>query len=164
MELCPIKKKKKKKKTKTKKKKQQKTKTKHVIYPTCIRTIRKRKLQSDKENADVLADLFTLVFTKDSDGDMPDIAPKDVPELNNIEINPSIVKKPLDRLKVNKSPGPDLLQPRLLKELSEVLSYPLPLVFRKSIDLGKLPHEWTCTNITVSSRKEIRNMLVIIIQ
>ena len=43
---------------------------------------------------------FTSVFTKDSGGDMPDIVPKDVPELNNIEINPSIVKKTLDKLKV----------------------------------------------------------------
>ena len=56
--------------------------------------------------------------------------PKVVPELNNIVINPSIVKKKLDSLKINKSPGPDKLHPRLLKELSEVLSYPLSLIFR----------------------------------
>ena len=72
--------------------------------------------ESNKENVDVLVNVFTSLFTKDSGCDMPDIVPKDVPEPNNIELNPSVVKKILDKLNVNKSPGPDLLHPRLLKE------------------------------------------------
>ena len=89
-----------------------------------------------------MADFFTSVFTKDTDSEMPDIVPKVVPEINNTVINPSIVKKKLDSLKINKSPGPDKLHPRLLKELSEVLSYPLSLIFKKSVDTGKIPCEW----------------------
>ena len=49
---------------------------------------------------------------------MPEIEPKNVPMLNDIVISPELVKK--YNLKVNKSPGPDLLHPRLLKELSDL--------------------------------------------
>ena len=68
----------------------QNKKTKSSI-PNLYKDDKKEEVtESDKEKADVLADfLFTSVFTKDSDGDMPDIVPKDVPGLNNIEINPS---------------------------------------------------------------------------
>ena len=109
--------------------------------------------ESDKEKADVLADFFTSVFTKDKDSKMPDIVPKVIPELNNIVINPSIVKKILDSLKINKSPGPDKLHCRLLKELSEVLSYPLSLIFKKSVNTGKIPCEWKYANITALYKK-----------
>ena len=84
---------------------------------------------------------------------MPDIVPKVVPELNNIFINPSIEKKKLDSLKINKSQGPDKLHHRLLKELSEVLSYPLSLIFKKSVDTGKIPCEWKYANITALYKK-----------
>ena len=84
---------------------------------------------------------------------MPDIEPKHVPGLNDIVITPELVKKKLDNLKVNKSPGPDLLHPRLLKELSDVLSYPLFIIFRKSVDLGILPEELKCANITALFKK-----------
>ena len=109
--------------------------------------------ESDKEKADVLADFFTSVFTKDPGNEMPDIEPKQVPELNDIIITPELVKKKLDNLKVNKSPGPDLLHPRLLKELSDVLSYPLSIIFKNSVDLGVLPDEWKCANITALFKK-----------
>ena len=109
--------------------------------------------ESDKEKANVLADFFTSIFTKDPGSKMPDIEPKHVPVLNDIVITPELVKKKLDNLKVNKSPGPDLLHPRLLKELSDVLSYPLSIIFRKSVDLGILPEEWKCANITALFKK-----------
>ena len=100
-----------------------------------------------------MADFFTSVFTKDTDSEIPDIVPKVVPELNNIVINLSIGKKKLDSLNINKPPGPDKLHPRLLKELCEVLSYPLSLIFKKSVDTGKIPCEWKYANITALYKK-----------
>ena len=39
--------------------------------------------------------------------------------------------KRLKTLKINKSPGPDELHPRILKELANEISYPLKLLFDK---------------------------------
>ena len=132
---------------------QSKSKTKSSIPDLYKDDNKKDVTESDKEKADVLADFFTSVFTKDTDNEMPDIVPKEVPELNDILINPTIVKKKLENLKINKSPGPDTLHPRLLKELSEVLSYPLSLIFNKSVETGKVPCEWKYANITALYKK-----------
>ena len=51
-------------------------------------------------------------------------------------------------MKIHKSPGPDNLHPRLLKELATVLSNPFCIIFRKSIDTGKLPIKWKDAHVT----------------
>jgi len=42
----------------------------------------------------------------------------------------------------NKSPGPDEAAPRVLKELQEIIAEPLYMIFRQSLDLGKIPVGW----------------------
>ena len=49
--------------------------------------------------------------------------------------------------------SPYTLHPRQLKELSEVLSYPLSLIFNKSVEMGKVPFEWKYANITALYKK-----------
>ena len=44
-----------------------------------------------------------------------------------------MVQKYLDRIKVDKAPGPDDIHPRILKELSSVISKQLYLIFRDSL-------------------------------
>ena len=134
---------------------QSKSKTKSTIPDLYKDETKENVTESDKEKADVLADFFTSVFTKDPGNEMPDIEPKQVPELNDIIIIPELVKKKMDNLKINKSPGPDLLHPRLLKELSDVLSYPLSIIFKNSVYLGVLPDEWKCAKITALFKKAV---------
>lgn len=72
--------------------------------------------KSDDEKANVLADFFSSVVTIDTCNDTvhPEINPvKDVPELDEIIITTDTVKKKLENLKINKSPGPDRLHPRI---------------------------------------------------
>ena len=54
----------------------------------------------------------------------------------------------LKNLNIYKSPGPDSLPPRILKECASVLSSPLSVFFNKSFSTGKLPHFWKLANIT----------------
>ncbi|KAK6180925.1 hypothetical protein SNE40_008890 [Patella caerulea] len=52
-----------------------------------------------------------------------------------------------------KSPGPDNLHPKVLKELADVLKLPLSKLYRKSVDEGVLPEHWKAANITPLYKK-----------
>ena len=53
----------------------------------------------------------------------------------------------LKSLNVSKSPGPDEIHPRILKELSLELSKPLTMLFNKSIHDGKIPDKWKVAEV-----------------
>jgi hypothetical protein len=63
------------------------------------------------------------------------------------------VKKKLDKLKISKSPGPDGIHPRVLKEVSMSLCTPLSIIFETSNKTGLLPEDWKCANITAIYKK-----------
>ena len=46
-----------------------------------------------------------------------------------------------------KSPGPDELHPRMLKELAEEISEPLAIIFEKSYRTGEVPIDWRRANV-----------------
>ena len=60
----------------------------------------------------------------------------------NISFTPGDVAKKLSKMNPNKSPGPDGAAPRVLKELQEIIAEPLYLIFRQSVDMGKIPVGW----------------------
>lgn len=64
----------------------------------------------------------------------------------------------LKNLNIYKSPGPDGISPRILKECSQVLSSPLALLFNTSFSLGQLPTMWKNANITPVYKKGNRNL------
>jgi len=59
----------------------------------------------------------------------------------------------LGKLKLNKSPGPDLLHPRVLYEVRNELVGPLTCLFNKSMSLGVLPDEWKTSIVSVLHKK-----------
>ena len=95
---------------------------------------------SSKEKAEVLQGVFTSVFTEEDMEDIPDppVVEFDVP-LTDFAISTEDVFKLLCKLQPGKSPGPDKLHPRILKELADVLSEPLAILFRKSLETEDLP-------------------------
>ena len=50
-------------------------------------------------------------------------------------------------LDVSKATGPDGISPRLLKYAARELSYPLALLFNKSLRLGVFPSSWKIANV-----------------
>ena len=70
-----------------------------------------------------------------------------------LSITEEQVKKILQKLKISKSPGPDGLHPRFLRELAPQLSKPLTLIFNNSLRLGKLPTDWKNGQITAIYKK-----------
>ena len=52
------------------------------------------------------------------------------------------MEKALNSLKIFKSPGPDGIHPRLLKECAKELALPFKLLFDKTIENGHIPSKW----------------------
>jgi hypothetical protein len=71
---------------------------------------------------------------------MPDIEKVYVPPLETMIIIKEKVKKKLDKLKISKSPGPDGIHPRVLKEVNMLLCTSLARIFETSNETGLLPY------------------------
>eukprot|EP00061_Rhincodon_typus_P006823 g27857.t1 len=59
-------------------------------------------------------------------------------------------------LKVDKSPGPNGLHPRVLKEMGEEIVEALVVIFQESLESGRVPEDWKIANVTSLFKKGIR--------
>ena len=73
--------------------------------------------------------------------------------LNSVQFNPYEVETVLKSLKTGKASGPDSINNRILKELSQPLSQPLCDLFNFSIVTGKVPDIWKQANISPIFKK-----------
>ena len=92
-----------------------------------------RQITSDREKADLFNQYFSSVYTLENIQDIPTVLDRGGKVLNNIEITEIQVLDILKNLKPEKSPGPDNIHPRVLKECATELVKPLTLLFRKSM-------------------------------
>jgi hypothetical protein len=114
---------------------------------------KEEKISDNQEKANILCDYFSSVFNKKSEITEVNILDKDVQQLNQIEIGEEDIIKRLNKLNVYKSPGPDLLHPRVLKEVRNEIAYPLKLIFECSLKTTSLPNDWKSGNITPIYKK-----------
>ena len=75
---------------------------------------------------------FSSVFIKEDMQHLPTPAQVNKVSLETVDITQEKVKRKLVQLKDSKTPGPDLIHPRILSETADVICYPLTLLFRKS--------------------------------
>ena len=80
---------------------------------------------------------------------MPEFVCNDAIHENVCDINITIeqVRKALQNLNGSKSPGPDEVHPKMLRELAEELAYPLFTLFNKCMEHGRLPREWKAAEV-----------------
>ena len=111
--------------------------------------------RTDQDKAEVLVDYFSSVFTSEPDPNiMPPFEERDYAEItDDIDITYNSVLKKLKKLKINKSPGPDAIHPRVLNNTAESLALPLSIIFQTSLDTKTLPDEWKHANISAIFKK-----------
>ena len=61
--------------------------------------------------------------------------------LLDIVSNEEDVREVIDGVRENAAPGPDEIQPKLLKMLRDEVAEPLTILFNKSINVGEIPDE-----------------------
>ena len=113
-------------------------------------------ITDDTEKASILNAFFATVFTKEDTINIPSLPERPFQNiLDNVVINQERVKKLLDKLKIDKSPGPDGIHNRVLYETREVILEPLTKLLITSLESGKLPDDWKTANVT--PLKRVRN-------
>ena len=103
--------------------------------------------ENDLEKAKVLNNFFYSVFLHEDNQNIPEFKSKVKSSVDTVNITTEDMYKCLKSLKVSKSPGPDNVHPRILKEAAEVLAYPLKLLFDSTIKAGKIPTKWKTAEV-----------------
>jgi hypothetical protein len=113
--------------------------------------------EGDDEKAEVLLKFFSTVFTVEGDESTPKLEKRQVESaLTDLRIDKDAVEKKLKSLKADKSPGPDGLHPRVLKEISDVIADPLAHLFNASMEQGKLPTQWKEAHVSAIYKKGLK--------
>ena len=127
-----------------------KSKTKASTGISPLLTHEGKIAESNIDKAETLNTFFSSVFTKEDTNNMPnlDTASKSHGRvIDEVEITVEEVKKRLKSLNPAKAQGPDEIPAKVLKELSEELSIPLCILFKKSLSESTIPSDWKTATV-----------------
>ena len=114
--------------------------------------------ETDIQKASMLNNYFASQATLDDDNrPLPQFAPVQH-NLSSISITIQDVKDVLRNLNVNKECGPDLISPRLLKEGAIILSWPLSIIFNRSLEQGYFPTCCKYGNVTSIHKQDDKSV------
>ena len=96
----------------------------------------------DEDKVEVLNAHYAKTFTVEDLTDIPVPNPRELQSHLHIVVSRNKVLKLLKALRVDKSPGPDGIHPRILRELAVTLATPLQILFSASLTRGEVPTQW----------------------
>ena len=110
----------------------------------------------DSAQAKILNDKFSTAFTRENTSSLPIpeqlFDPADGPPLSSVVITEKVVSDKINALKPGAA-GPDKIGPRTLRELCAQLSFPISLIFNKSLTECLVPTDWKHSNVTAIFKK-----------
>ena len=89
----------------------------------------------------------------DSNKEVPELEVNGELVLDQITITELDLIDLLKTLDTSKASGPDFISPKMLKEASKVLAYPLAKLFNISLLVNIFPQSWNCANVTPMFKK-----------
>ncbi|CAM4569974.1 unnamed protein product [Lepidochelys olivacea] len=107
----------------------------------------------DVEKANVLNAFFASVFTNKVSSQTAALGSTAWGGGDQTSVEKEVVRDYLEKLDVHKSMGPDVLHPRVLKELADVIAEPLAIIFENSWRSGELPDDWKKGNVVPIFKK-----------
>eukprot|EP00061_Rhincodon_typus_P003205 g19533.t1 len=66
------------------------------------------------------------------------------------------VLEKMNGLKVDKPPGPDELNPGVLKDIAEEIVEALVVIFQETLEPGRVREDWKIANVTPLFKKGVR--------
>ena len=107
-------------------------------------------INDDIKIADVLRNQYDSVFSKPMEEDFPnedlfdesDEELQDDTRLTGVHFDREDIKTAIDSLSNYAAPGPDGFPAVLLKMCKHELAEPLEMIFKESLDTGKIPQGW----------------------
>jgi hypothetical protein len=117
------------------------------------------KASSDEDKAETLNNQFSSVFTKEDTKNIPQHTEPITPTtLSSLTVTEAMVKKKLNKLRTDKSPGPDGVHPLILKNLANTLDKPLAIIFNNSLESGLVPNVWKQGVVTAIYKKGVKSL------
>ena len=98
--------------------------------------------------ANFFAENFSSVYTNDSSSySCTNYNFENTVDMPHFHIQVETILDKINSLKNNKSMGPDLVSPIILKNCASILAYPLYILFNKSLESGICPEKWKLSYI-----------------
>ena len=133
-------------------------KTKAGVGPLLADKCEKTSIKfDDKEKANILQDQFCSVFTNEPEGMLPYFPKRTNSVIQALLVTELMVHRLIEKMKLNKSYGPDEIHPRIIFELKDEISMPLAFLFQQSLQQGCLPQDWKEAFVSPIFKKGARN-------
>ena len=115
-------------------------------------------LDSNEGKADILNKHFQSVFTLEDTSSLPQLPPNPYPQVDKAIILTPGLEKQLQKLKPNKSAGPDQISPWLLMTFAPQCAQILPVIFTQSYESGILAEEWKKALVSPVYKKDDKSL------
>ncbi|XP_059810791.1 uncharacterized protein LOC132383607 [Hypanus sabinus] len=100
-----------------------------------------------KEMGEILSDFFSSVFTKEKDIELCKVRETSREIMETMTIKEEEVLVLLRNINVDKSPGPDRIFPRTLREVSVEIAGALTEIFQMLLEMGMVLEDWRIAHV-----------------